>query len=446
MAAQRKVFPPKGKVIQCAVGFEIEIRFTPFRNMEHFNEYVKSFIPFRDSKFERFKKNDVLLKGLDFELRVDLSMEDMMPYLEIVTAPFEESAAGLKKMNAAFEVLHMMMRDLTRADGDEASALDFYQIFGNYGEIKGKDRTIRLLGHPPFYEGVFQVTAGIGLERIPIVFRDLAWPDDDEDPDLVRRREMGRRWLIGWKREKADEYDPDLSRARKFQKINEVIRGLRVFSTEGSSRIMSGPVPWSPSLEGLLSMIAQYLLLTHTRLRRYPKSFAVLLSRNDFASLFQLLSAEQKAFFNAGQNWSHFMKILSSRLEVGDAEEPLFSGGVFHGFGGEFKELRHAFAPLSRMDWLVQIPKGKDLLTEKFFPVREHKHFFKSFGEFGGKMDSVDIAGLKMNAPIFEFRMIGFRLHFWQWKNFAQAAHSWISALNSGKDVKFGETEGFMGF
>ncbi|MCG8477075.1 MAG: hypothetical protein MI784_16530 [Cytophagales bacterium] len=439
LKSHRRIFDQGSQVIQRAVGFEIELSYNLYRNREHLSEMVKENVPVRSSRFERFKKDDVLLKGKDFELRVDVSPNNLMPYLEIVTVPFDDTAEGWDKLNAAFDAIVAMMHDLFTVAQRWWTNLGFLEVFKKHGEIDPKDHEIRLKGFFPLSSGGFQMTAGIDLERVPIVFQDLAWPEEAEDAALSERRAKGRKWFIDWRKEKADDYLPELNEALGFQKINKVLNEMQFGLPESMVKKMAGAIPWSAKLSGLLSMIAQYLLLANQELERYPKSFSVLFGRTDFVHLFELLSDEEKAFFRVEKNWFHLMDELIRRLDIGGINEPFYSKGIYHNYGEEFKDMRYALSPLSRMSWLMEIPKGKDLLTEKFFPIPEFKSLFRSFGEFAGKYDTIEVQGQKVQVPIFEFRMISNKLHYVQWKRFAQEAYQWVLALNAGLDQKFGE-------
>ncbi|MCG8477074.1 MAG: hypothetical protein MI784_16525 [Cytophagales bacterium] len=427
------------RVIQRAVGFEIEIKYSPFRDAGHLLEFVKHRDPYRDYGIERFNKDDVLMKGQGFELRVDLVHQNQLPYLEFVTDPFEETLSGWRKLNAAFDTMVSIMRDLVDASQENRYNVDFFQVFKKYGEIERKNRAIRMIGRLPLDSGLFQMTAGIALERIPVVFQDIAWPEPGEDPVLFKRREAGRDWLISWKKEKADLYILKTNRALKLRIINEVIRELRTSFPDKVAVKMTGAIPWTAKLEGLLSMIGQYLLFAHHKLERYPKYFSTLLGRTDFASMFQLLGDEEKEFFRKDRNWFHLVDQLVERLGIGGIVDPVFSKGIYHDYGPRFEDKRYVLDPLSRMSWLMELPNNRDFLTEGFFPIPEYKHLFKSFGEFGSNYDSVDIAGRKEQVPIFEFRTISKRPPCSEWKTFAQEAYQWIRALNAGADSKFGE-------
>ncbi|MCG8475639.1 MAG: hypothetical protein MI784_09210 [Cytophagales bacterium] len=440
MASHRQPQPFFDEVIQRAVGFEIEIGYTPFRNQAHRDEMLRQKVPIRHSKYEAFEKDDLLMKGKGFEIRIDVHTKKQIPYLEIVTIPFDENATGKEKLQETFPILKNMMQKLSIM-GNKQDNLSLYSVLNEFGELIPGCEPMRLQTQTGIESGFFQVTAGVDLSRLPALFQDLAWPEQDEEPALAQRRALGRKIFMNWEKEGSEDDIPYLSNAFAFQAINKTLSGIQKNGLPPDvSEKMTGPVPWTDELVGLLSMIAQYLVLARRKINGNPKFFAVLLSRNDFGSLFQRLGTTEKDYFMNNANWFHLLNELIRQLEIGDIDEPVYARGIFHGYGETFASRRYALNAVTRFNWLMEIPGGKDLLTEKYLPVPEMKEFFVSMGEFADRMDTIEADGQKKQVPVFEFRFIKNPIRYDKWEEFALASYHWIKALNTGANQKFGET------
>ncbi|MCG8475641.1 MAG: hypothetical protein MI784_09220 [Cytophagales bacterium] len=442
MMNHRKKLQLSPEVIQRAVGFEIEIGYRPFRDEFHRDATLKSNIPARSLPYKPFERNDVLLKGDGFEVRTDVSTYNQCPYLEIVTDPFEEGPQGLQKLQHIFDTFEEIMMELSET-AKKNPHISFNEIFRQYGKIQPQNKEITLWLFDEPDKGYFQVTAGIDLAKIPLLLQDWAWPYEDEDETLLKRRAAGRKIFVDWERENIASYSGIKVLALSLLNINQTINILQNSGMpKEEEKKMTGPVKWSDALAGLLSMLALYLDLAQQKIVAYPKSFAFLLSRTDFVGLFQKLDQEQKDFFSIEENWLTLLQAIIQRLEIGEITDPFFSQGIFHKYGKRFLDKRDVLAPFSRIEWLMQIPKGKDLLTEHYFPIPEYKHWIQSFGEFGKKTDVIYVNGQRKEVPIFEIRFDNHDFVYNQWKEFACQVHEWITALNSGADLKFGETSG----
>ena len=197
MMNHRKKLQLSPEVIQRAIGFEIEISYRPFRDKNHHDTTLKHNIPVWASPYKPYEKNEVLLEGEGFNVCTDISFYNLCPYLEIITDPFEEGPQGFQKLKHVFTTFELMMTKLTQA-ARENSQIGFKDIFWQFGKIQPQNKDISLWSYKNPDIGLVQVTAGIDLAKIPFLFQDWAWPSNEEDKTLLKRRAPGRKIFAKW--------------------------------------------------------------------------------------------------------------------------------------------------------------------------------------------------------------------------------------------------------
>ncbi|BDD03282.1 hypothetical protein [Aureibacter tunicatorum] len=431
--AGKSVMPPpimnENEVVQRAVGFEIELDYNPYWNEEHMDELNKGRVFPKDSKFPMFKKGDVLLKGDGFELQTDISYDNFIPYLELVTDPFEESLSGYHRMGETMMRMMSFMEEVYKE-----ARIHWYNFrlpakAKAFGNIPPKfENLVFKLGRGSISSGLFQATAGISLSAISDIFEDLAEPRAEESEELKQKRKEGRKFLIDWQEDV--EYDEDyLHNARAFRHVADVVNDLQM------------EYGFDASLAGLLKMIGQYFIMGNERMEKYPKSMPSILARTDFSCLFEEATKSCDSV-RIQSIWMSMIESLNDRLNIGPLSLPLYRHGIYLAkkckkyYSGKERLLD----VMTRERWAMKIAQGRDELTEAFFPVPEAKEELESMGAMGNHLDNLDPLGLE-KVPVFELRGFTHKLPYSIWGEFAHTIFKWVVAKNKGKQAFFNDNE-----
>ncbi|MDR6240675.1 hypothetical protein [Aureibacter tunicatorum] len=417
-------------VIQRSIGFELEIGpysqlFDSENRMYEKNRRFNAGNPMTQDELDPdnvFKKGKVMVECPMFDVTVDVSYKDKIPYVEIITRAFPETELGWEMLNTAMQEIEGI--------GDMIAFNCYHHAFlghfWRFGKVEPEyKRAIFLCPDKP--TGFFHVTAGVDMKKIPELFSDLAYPDDDEFEKLGKRREQGREFLMPPKK---DEEDPLESHAKQLMlaDVNRAVDELK----------NTFAIVENPALEGLLLMIGFYLYQSIEEVQEYPKSFTALLSRTDFSRQFSILPRRIQALLsdNDFSLWLDITGGLNDLLGCGALSQPFFARGTDCYF--EDDERSRRMCELSREEWLENIPKGKDLLTSRNYPNRKHANGLGALGAMGGMTDSVG-SMTREHGSIIEFRNTKQPLTHKEWKPFAQKAFKYIYALNKGLGKKYGE-------
>ncbi|BDD09289.1 hypothetical protein FUAX_17210 [Fulvitalea axinellae] len=422
----RGAVPSAEAVVQRAVGFEIEkgaYRF--FRSPEHYHEmtaalwdgYILSEEEIHGSV--RFRKGDILLEGDGFTVQADISVKERWPYMEIVTDPFEETPEGYAKLTATMAKLTRMMARVKREPG-----YIWLSNLKEFGALRSehKEAVMKTRGSEEAY---FQVTAGLGLDKLGRLFDDLGYPDEEETEAERERKAGGRSTFIPPNK----SVDP-LFRYRSQLMVREVDRTVRRLADRA-------PMLKDPQLMGLLRVVGMYLMFGSQEVGHYPKSFVPVLARTDVATMFEKLPRPLKATLrNYKANlWRAVVDDLCGLLGIGGLSARFFARGVYQ-YHTNLAMRNMLGKDLTRDDWVSNLPFGKDLLTEKHYPDRHRAYLFRAMGGMGAHMDKDSD---KTGAPVFEFRKINKDVPFSEWQSFGQSVFKYIYALNRGEDKAFGE-------
>ncbi|BDD06742.1 hypothetical protein [Aureibacter tunicatorum] len=406
----------KGGVLQRAVGFEVEVsRYKLFRNEEQYWEEQHSgdsFHPY-GLTLPKFNKGEVLLSGGDFEFQADHQGDpDSMPYLEIVTAPFGENSEGYYHLQACFDNIESIIAELVAKSQENGGLVSLSGLHGDL-RVPSYNRAAKIMVDQEAI-GNFQITAGVRLDQLRTLFEETIMSKEGLESSGVSKLNFPWRPIF----------------ISLISKVEDALQRTQMsFST----------LPLSEAFWGLLHMIGLYTLSSSEPIEFYPKSFILFLARTDFASMYHSLSMDDKQLL--GQNdlfvWKELTGSLLENLGLNNDDKPFFSEGVFlKTRPATFYNMMHS---LKRKDWLENIPKGLDLLTQDHFPNPWRAYELESLGAMGSTMDRV---GSKQQylAPIFEFRSLMRRFHYRSWKQFAENSFKMIYQLNRENDLQASET------
>ncbi|BDD06922.1 hypothetical protein [Aureibacter tunicatorum] len=224
------------------------------------------------------------------------------------------------------------------------------------------------------------------------------------------------------------------------QAPKELMSSLRHFAKAGAKVINNlGRAQISPEMHGLLTIMVSYLEagrgqiglldrsysqyddLTKANLAvEYPKIIAdVIMARTDFGGLFNLLpSEEQEALRAEPEKWLDLVIGAAGGYKEYDPFESVIERGIQKDIYSDNPSVEEF--PTSRYEWIMDIPKGRDRMSE--FPGN------LSMGYLGKK---TELVGNGIEGGIFEFRGAqANKLPLKRWHSFALESFSYISALN----------------
>ncbi|MCG8477285.1 MAG: hypothetical protein MI784_17605, partial [Cytophagales bacterium] len=295
--------------------------------------------------------------------------------------------------------------------------------FRGFGEIKSPEACLVLpkeYSHPELYP---QATAGIRLSKVHKLLDDISAPPEKEPRSVGERKFKGRVFLIG--EQETGRFDRGASLNARYvvdqaeevcSKIQEV-HGLQV----------------SEAFKGFLSLAVIYLIEGYRGSPTYPKSMAVLLARTDFARMFSLLPENERRLLakNDAASWLAVVRSMVPEC-LKDFSQPFFKNGVYI---ARPEIHRHILRGLSLEQWLKEMTKGRDLLTERHFPNRLRAYELESMGAMGDRTDTV----LGEPAPIFEFRAGKKLMNAMEAMTYAVETFKTVYAVNRGLDHYYGE-------
>ena len=364
-------------------------------------------------------------KASKFQLTADASPSGGSN-LEWVTEPLESA----DEVDAAMDGITAMASHLDGRQGDASIPVD--EIDGIGGASKAKDGlVIYPFGGPLSFAP--QVTGGMRLDQLGALVGYLANQKESmfERGSTFRGRMQANADLFG----KGDlEY---LSSAK-----------------DGAHRAIKAtaglPRGDKHALEGLLMVVAAYLTIGHgMRDGANAKSVAGgLMARTDFDHNFKLLPPALQQYFRDDPQRFVDLALDAASLR-GTGGQRVIQGTVERGMAGDRTERE---IPLTRAEWLVNIPQGVDLLKhydnlgeggkarvgadDARKDAWEGVH--KSLGALGSVDDQVGPNAAKQKAFVAEFRRMSDRLPARDLKPVAVAVYELLERMNAGKSLGYG--------
>ncbi|BDD12519.1 hypothetical protein FUAX_49510 (plasmid) [Fulvitalea axinellae] len=411
-----------GHCVQRKVGFEFEApRLYAFRNYKQFEESNDGDFWFPEKFTEpAFRAGDVLLKANGYELQVDRMEDIRLPYLEVVTEPFEESRAGFERMCTTLKDMEYLLAHLTGGRYvDDIVSIHSIAHHGTLTDI-GKETIFQARVNQPYCN--MQASIGIDADKLWKFFDLMAVAHPDEDELLRNKRSGARKALFGIEEGNVYQEESESNSARLRYALLLADRAQKEFQFSGQAK-------------GLISLMYFYILVTKREAYASPKSVLSILMRNDFASVFKLLPDKER--LEKEDLWLSIFQ-FEDFLSSGELSEPLYSHGIFHlRDDPDMESMSH----LTRHDWIVNIARGKDLLTREHFPEPKSGGMVGSVGALGDKFDAED--GKK--KVILELRQAEHPLTMPNWRRTALKVFRFVYAFNHGMPHEYGEHFDLLG-
>ncbi|BDD09345.1 hypothetical protein FUAX_17770 [Fulvitalea axinellae] len=388
--------------IQCAVGFEFETGWQVVRqevmSAGKRGGQIRRHVLNKREKVGRQNHNG-------FKVEADRAYMGGSELEFIIYPPLDESVEGMMELQRIMSEIQVYGEKLLVHSGKRSFHLD---------AVTGipEDHEFVIFPGDSDLEGGPQITSGLDLSMIPF----LLSPSSSEAP--------------------------------------KELQSTLVYMARVGATVMRNldRAEYSPELHGLLTMMASYLIagrgqlgmlaepyhtyddLTKANLAvEYPKIIAdTLMARTDFGRLFELLPEDEAIRFrNNPQQWLDIVINACGGYKEYDPFESVIERGIQKDIYSDHPSAEEF--PLSRLEWIRDIPFGKDRLVG--LPGDT------SMGYLGKKTEKVGRHS-DLDAGIFEFRGAqGNKLPLRRWPSFAMESFRYILALN-GKSPNIGIRQG----
>ncbi|BDD11702.1 hypothetical protein FUAX_41340 (plasmid) [Fulvitalea axinellae] len=443
--------PPKLSLapIQCKTGFEIE--FFNIRVGQSIDQKAYDHLCFEDGKKNILPKGDKLFKAPLFDLEAEEGSYSSDSALEIVSIPFEEDDEGFYQLSVFFRQLRRFYHILNTSPSI-ITLIDF--------ERQGLGRIVKdriLLSLLMFHRGArirAQATSGVRMGMISPFIKDFGMSEDDESFEMAERRKAGRLEIGS---DTAHGYRANLILLGRATLIAE--EALRQFWKLNPDLRYRGP---SPHLQGLLNLVAAYLIRGTQGVGAYAKAFMTILARTDFKKMFDLLPSTEWTYLSrrGHEKWDELIHLMCSPsvyqkertdwsmysepeilmpacdAKVIDLKAPFFAKGIYRDRVFYNKYPTTVLDKLSSGMWACSIPEI-DYLTQKNFPDKSARPRLESIGGLGRQTDLNLRTDEEM--PIFEMRSLpvvhGIEPVILQLRKW----FAYMYELNRGEDYKYGE-------
>ncbi|MDX2163772.1 MAG: hypothetical protein SF162_20825 [bacterium] len=297
--------------------------------------------------------------------------ERMNMDIEFVTAPFEESSAGLKDLKRVLKRIRTISFDLAKYAGRDFRKGEFVRP----PENKMSAGNVYLSGgsaNPAFQ---MQVTHGVPLSDLPTLMKYLGTKPEFEGREEAEERSGARR-MMGWENpEKANKTSDFIGAAPGLARevINSLIADYHILSDDDNL----------PVLEGFFAYALMYIMQLDRTDPEGIKISVTLMSRFSFDQLLMQIDAETRKELSSG---AHLVALA--------IEKAIQKSGLIPGFTlarpmmnlrftpNKYKDRGHDpfFDLLKKVavgDWILGIFVDKvDLLT-----ASSMKEFLKAAGE-----------------------------------------------------------------
>lgn len=362
--------------------------------------------------------------GPGFEMQADEKDGDHGD-VEFVTKPFTEDQAGYDDLRSTLEMMRSLMNHLV--------ALPLRSKTGSYNwpDEHGLAKNLLLsFGDRPMKLKP-QVTGGIGLDKIGSVMENMGVVKG-ESTEEANKRSGGRGSLLAVNTLMAKIIGASPAMARlaisSYLPARIINWGMVQNDFQNTSK-----------LEGLVSMAVAYVKAgANVNFASYPKVLAPLMSRTDFASLFEMLPDEQKDYFRSHGDVLRDLIIAAANSNIGFSTRDAVVGPDSPIIQHFAKAGTEQIKALTIGRWLMGITNGVDYLTVSGFqrmlqedigggPLTEKQmatsEELEGFGALGNKTDS--------GNAIVEFRGIPTMLEHTKIEEFALNFHKYIQNLNA---------------
>ncbi|BDD12672.1 hypothetical protein FUAX_51040 (plasmid) [Fulvitalea axinellae] len=387
--SQKKTPPaPSSQAIQCAVGFEVEVKNWNTWKPVMPEVLFESFGRYKEEYRKAHSKKDLLFKGKDFDLTADRPTEDSVP--EFVTKPFAETPEGLDQMREVFRRIQGMLHSMHAKALEYPERLQSINRFAKEGKVVDPEASIDALEQPDLHP---QANVGIRLGSVPELF--------ERSGRFPAKRKADER-LTRIKYVNTPEAQAEMrSMVRVKQRVLDAIERFRMWYE---------PYPdWEPSetFIGLCCYLAHYLDCPMINFKTYTKSAFPIMARTDFAAMYELLPPQEFFYFQLGGG-IHFQTLFELiRFESNgdmplDLKNQIFEKGTRQ---DQDQPLVDQINGLSRENWLLNITQGMDLLTERNYPgLDDQADELDTLGSWGETYDRVGTQPKRV--PILELRRI----------------------------------------
>lgn len=340
-------------------------------------------------RFHALSKKDKIVIGDGFTLEADegnafQGVVGALSNTEFVTDAFEEAPSGRRRLVKALKTLAGIGEQLVAARGrrDYLHARELHRQGVN-----------GVVVFPGFVDGAMQVTGGVDLARVSQLMRHMG-RSEDESNAVTQKMGTGRT-VLG----KAIGGNIASRTGNAPVRAKTAIRNYR-----GTHAV--GMKFGSKELEGLVALMANYIMMAESNFIGYAKTIAPLMARTDFAAMFELVP-EKEYFEDEPDRLTEIVRDAAGDL---DMTVDMFPHGIYTNplATGE----KDALKGLTRQRWVEGVVEGTDYLTARHFndnpdleDVEGTKDDLESMGALGDKVEQVGPD--RRDAPIFEIRSLG---------------------------------------
>jgi Domain of unknown function (DUF4157) len=380
-------------------------------------------------RFHALSKKEKIIGGNGFTLEADEGNANAdgsgTSNIEFVTDAFEENKDGENALKQALS--------------------DFVDITKKIKSFAGKRKTVHALEVSPeggvrgkvIYpsdklEGVPQVTGAIKLGQIPKLMESMS-KGEGEDRDFTKRM-IDIRDLLGRGINGAETTSSTGTAPNQAKKAIEELSKSAVKSTPS----LFG----SRELNGLLSLMASYMMAANNPKLGYVKTIAPIMARTNFAAMFGLLKPEEQKYLKDDCDKKDLMQMFSTATGGLNMTDDLFPYGIYTDPRTQGSGEKNALQGLTRQQWVIGVINGIDYLTAAKFNQNPDLHLInpgnkkedlESMGAMGNKMENVGDKDLTEQAPIFEIRSLGQHSTVEQFTERAIEIFNFIVRLNKDK-------------
>ncbi|MGW1599034.1 eCIS core domain-containing protein [Streptomyces sp. NPDC002343] len=277
-----------------------------------------------------------------------------------------------------------------------------------------------------------QMTAGFKLDQLPRLVKYLQVPD--KRPLFTMPGAFGRR-----KEARQDLHQDSL------RTVDGIRRAAEARARDLPKEITGGAA--TDGLVGLATLIGSYLTYgAGLGDRANSKSIAGgLMSRTSFAHNFTLLPHAMQLYYQAHPAEFAAFVLEAAGYDPADEQALVYPRSVEHGDAGHRVERR---IPLTRRQWLMGMPAGKDLLRNHRHLTEEEKtevdgnaegweHIHGSLGALGAVDDQVGRPGRQEGAVVAELRRMKDGLRTADLTPLTLAAFDLVERLNEGRSLTY---------